>query len=129
MNLAFGSMGMRGPMDIGELPEGEDGGSIEIVINGTPVAESEFIGEGDRRSGPGPTNSLVTRCNDTAPGFTDLVTETRSQLQASLYDSGDAAEILAGWADLLREQAADLVDEATIATESDAITTFFTQES
>jgi hypothetical protein len=43
-----------------------------------------------------------------------------------LYDSGAAADILAEWVTLLKTQASDLVDSATVDTEAATIAEYFT---
>jgi len=47
--------------------------------------------------------------------------EALASLRTELYDSGVAAEILDRRAAVLRTQATDLVDEATITSEVDAL--------
>jgi hypothetical protein len=44
-----------------------------------------------------------------------------AELTASLIDSGTAATVLADWVAVLKSQAADLVDEATVDSEAQSI--------
>jgi spore coat protein CotH len=129
MNLSFGGPGMN---RIEILPDGAtpeaplDGGPDffhrEPEIGGTPVAGMACDGEDCRQVGPSmQPNILVERWTAVAT-FADLVPEARDRLQAGLYASGVATDILGRWVGILEEQATDMVDEGTIAEESDAIT-------
>ncbi len=135
MNLAFDSPGKPGEMDPAVVIEGTpqapdenaDDESGDIEIFGIPIAIPGIPENEERRLGPGPSNKLVERC-DATPGFTDLVDETRTRLRDDLYESGDAANVLARWVGVLKDQASDMVDEETLATESDAIAEYFTKQ-
>ncbi len=48
-----------------------------------------------------------------------------AQLKSRLFESGSAAEILGTWVVLLKEQAADLVDTATVDQEAAAVAKCF----
>jgi spore coat protein CotH len=118
------------PDDSFVVPDsGSSGGEGLTVIEGTPPADLDCPEDQCtvRMAGPGTPNTLVERCNATA-GFTDLVEETRLRLHAELYESGTAADVLAQRVGVLTDQALDVVDEDTIASESDILAQFFTQE-
>ena len=53
--------------------------------------------------------------------FAQLYADATSELTESLFASGAAAEVVDTWVEVLSEQAADLVDTATIEAEADAI--------
>jgi spore coat protein CotH len=121
-NLAFGVApaaggGMPGggfrPEPPGDLPE--SGGLPGGGPPGRP--EGGFPG---RPGGPGGSNVLSERFLE-VPEFAALVEEAREDLTASLFDDGAAGGVLAGWVSLLEEQAADLVDPATVAEEAAVI--------
>jgi spore coat protein CotH len=57
--------------------------------------------------------------------FAALYEAATAELTASLFGSGAADEVLDRWVSVLSEQAADLVDSATIAGEADAIREYF----
>jgi len=59
--------------------------------------------------------------------FAALYDEAATDLQAELIDSGLLEDAVAEWSAVLTDGAGDLVDEATIAAEGDAITSFTTQ--
>jgi spore coat protein CotH len=139
MNLAFETFDRSEPGDgdnsdgssiFGLLPDLDlPGGENRQIFEGTPPAGMECPDDqcAVRVAGPGMTNKLVERCN-AAPGFTDLVDETRTRLHDELYESETAAGVLAQWVGVLRDQASDMVDDATLTTEADAIAEYFTRE-
>lgn len=75
-------------------------------------------------AGMGGDNILVTRflADD---GFAALVDQATADLTSSLVTSGTAQEILDRWTALLTDEASDLVDPATIASESESIASAF----
>jgi spore coat protein CotH len=126
MNLSFQGFGMFEEGEDGEgmrrpvrIPEGTDSAS------GTPEAGSDE--PVTIHAGPSMVpNILVTR-SDTFPGFTDLVASETVRLRTELFASGKAAEILSRRVELLRSEASDLIDDETLASESDAIAKYFTE--
>lgn len=87
-------------------------------------ANGERTAPGGGRGGMGgKQNPLVTRflANE---DFKALYEQKLKDLQASLYDSGLADEILQKWSTLLTEQAGSLVEAATVTKESQNIETF-----
>ena len=86
-------------------------------------ANGERTAPGGRGGMGGKQNPLVTRFleND---DFKAIYEQKLKDLQASLYDSGLADEILQKWSTLLTEQAGDLVEAATVTEESQSIETF-----
>ncbi|MFZ2877115.1 MAG: hypothetical protein WAZ66_06495, partial [Enterococcus aquimarinus] len=70
-------------------------------------------------------NILVTRFlkNET---FSQLVETKKTEATATVIESQFAATTLAHFQDLLRSEAADLIDEETITSEGEAITQFLT---
>lgn len=150
MNLAFGGMGMMGQGGDGQRGQFPTGPG-EFTINGTPVAGemgtfptnitnpdgtpvvmTEPAGMGDRTGFPGGNggggfgggNILVARflANEE---WSTLRDDTSATLQADLFDSGVAQEILDQWVALLEAQAIDLVSADTIEQEASAIASFF----
>ena len=88
------------------------------------TGSSSAVGPGPRRTstarparGPGMGNVLAERFRANAD-FAALVEQALADLQASLYDSGTAAQILDEWTAVLKEQATDLVPADTIDTEA-----------
>lgn len=149
MNLAFGvgfgDGGFPGGADGGgppedfELPEGSeppedfeipDGGGppegLELPEGSEPPEDLESPDGGGAGFG-GRSNPLVEPFHDT-PELEALYQEQLTELRASLYESGTADDVLAEWVAVLSEQATDLVDEATITEEADAIAEQFTTE-
>lgn len=136
MNLAFGPEGVGLVEFRGDGPP-PDGGNIVIFGPGgaTPVA-TDGQDDGPHRQAMGPpggmmpppgANPLVQRYTGIAE-YADLVETRTSSLRAQLYDTGLAAEILSRWIDVLRDGANGLVDAETIASESEAVAEFFTQQ-
>lgn len=81
---------------------------------------------GGRGAGGGAsrTNVLVQRFL-AVPTFADLVQQARSDLRAQLFASGAAHESLDTRASLLKAQADDLVDDATVDTEVARVARYF----
>jgi spore coat protein CotH len=63
---------------------------------------------------------------DEVPELEALYEEQLADLRAELYGGDAADEVLASWVETLSEEASELVDEATIAEEADAIAEQFT---
>jgi spore coat protein CotH len=82
-----------------------------------------------RQGGPlaGRSNPLVERFHE-VDEFEALYQEALTELRTSLYGGDVAESILAERTDLLTAEATDLVDEATIRQEADAIAEQFTVE-
>ena len=135
LNLAFGGMGggMGGPggMPAGGMPTGgmqPPDGAAEPPEGIQPPegAAQRPAGGGAGMGGPGGrSNILVERfmANET---FAALYEQALVDLRAELYDSGAATEILERWTAVLTDQAADLVDTATIEQEASSIEQAFT---
>jgi len=68
----------------------------------------------------GGSNVLVERFTAVTE-WADLVEQAKVDLTAELIDSGYAEEVLDQWADVLTEQAGDLVAADTVEEEADAI--------
>ena len=129
-NLAFGAMG--GGMGGGAMPEGmtlpegmTPGGTLPEGVVPPRGAPPQMPGGqapgGEAPDGAAPqgggfgggSNILVTRFKE-VPELAARYDEALAELRAELYDSGLASTILQRRADVLREQAPELVDEATI---------------
>ncbi len=138
MNLAFNGAGsglVRAIPADGQPPAGIDfrkmatpaasGGptTTELV---TPDGQDSPGGPGDVIDGGARANPLVERFNAVAE-FAALVEEQSAQLRADLYDSGTANDMLARWVSVLEKGAGDMVDQATITSESEAIAKHFKQ--
>ncbi len=148
MNLAFGSMpgggggfgvpgegmpeGMEPPEGMPEgfeRPEGLPEG-IQLPEGMQPPANGDTDANGPGGNGAGggmpggAENPLTTRFHNDA-GFQAQYESALEELQADLYDSGTAQEILDRWSALLTEQATDLVSPETVAKEADSISGFF----
>jgi spore coat protein CotH len=67
--------------------------------------------------GPGGGSNILVSRFKAVPELAARYEQALAELEADLYDSGLASEILQRRADVLREQASDLVDEATIESE------------
>lgn len=148
MNLAFGGMmggggGFGGGQGMGRPPQGQfptDGGTFTIdgtpvaegdlpsfAIDGTPVAPGDMParpGGGDQ-TGPGGgfggmNNPLASRWDGNAD-FAAMQSDTQERLRGELFESGVADDILARWVAVLETHASDLVDQATIDSESQAL--------
>lgn len=76
---------------------------------------------------PGRVNPLVEKFH-ADPEFEALYQQKRTELRASLFESGAAEEILDSWVGLLMAEATHLVDAATITSEADAIRGYFTAQ-
>ena len=107
-------------------PEGafEDGQEMPTMPEGELP---DFEANGGRGGGMMGLNNniLVTRFleNET---FSQLVETKKTEATATVIESQFAATTLAHFQDLLRSEAADLIDEETITSEGEAITQFLT---
>jgi len=121
MNLAFGALGgpgggggqPPGGFDPNDLPDGFDPGELP---EGFDPPEGGPGGPG----GFGGSNVLVERFHDSTE-FESLYQTKLEELQATLYDSGVASDILDAWTDTLISDASDLVDGDTVNKEAAAI--------
>ena len=137
LNLAFGAaMGGGGPsgggFPGGGFPRGEgrpDGTLPEGVVPGelTEGVETGELPDGMPEGMPegmpggfGRSNVLVERFHANE-AFEALYQQKLTDLRADLFDSGRAQEILDAQTEVLVDQATDLVDEATVRAESDAV--------
>lgn len=144
LNLAFGTFpgGGAGPGAGGGFPGGGDGGPPDGAFPGGPPTGDFTPGDlptgdlptgdvpaGDEPAGPGGaggprgfgrSNVLVERFHATEQ-FEALYQQRLTELGTELFDSGRAQELLDTSTDILLTQATDLVGEATIRTESEAI--------
>jgi len=77
-----------------------------------------------RGGGGGGSNILSERFLANAD-FQQLYQDALTTLQAELFDSGTASELLEAWTTTLTEGASDLVDAATIASDAAAISAKF----
>jgi spore coat protein CotH len=137
LNLAFGQMnGMGGgqpradmpegftPPDGAELPEGftpPDGAEPPEGVTPPDGAAGGQRPDGGMGGGMGGDNVLVTRFL-ADEDFAALVDQATADLTSSLVTDGTAQEILDRWTTLLTDEASDLVDPTTIASESESIT-------
>lgn len=137
LNLAFGQMnGMGGgqpgedmpegftPPDGAELPEGftpPDGAELPGGVTPPDGAAGGQRPDGGMGGGMGGDNVLVTRFL-ADEDFAALVDQATAELTSSLVTDGTAQEILDRWTTLLTDEASDLVDQATITSESESIT-------
>jgi spore coat protein CotH len=93
-----------------------------------PPAEGELPEAGGVPGGGGQGgmggNVLAERFLATAE-FADLYDAAVEDLQADLFDSGTAQDVLDAWTLVLGEQADDLVDAATIELEAEQVASYF----
>ncbi|PFG32768.1 CotH kinase family protein [Sanguibacter antarcticus] len=106
-----------------ELPEGATGGRPDGATGQEGMAGQG--GAGAQGGGMEGNNVLSTRFLADA-GFAALYDQALTDLKASLYTSGEADAILTTWTDMLTDQASDLVDAETIASEAAVLHTVFT---
>lgn len=111
--------GMEPPVD-GERPEPPEG--MEPPVEGE-LPEAGGAPGGGGQGGMG-GNVLAERFLATA-GFADLYDAAVEDLQADLFDSGTAQDVLDAWTSVLGEQADDLVDAATIELEAEQVASYF----
>jgi spore coat protein CotH len=121
LNLAFGSMGrgLAGPSGAGGAQEG-----VEPPAGMRPPDGA--TGEGPTGGGPGAgrSNPLVQRFNANAE-LAARYDAALTDLRASLYASGAAAEILARRAAVLRSDATDVVAVDVVDGEAASISDYF----
>lgn len=114
LNLAWGARAGAangaGAAGVGGATEGGGGGG-GARPGGAP-------GGGAGGGGSNSSNILADRFLADAD-FAALYDTALTDLTASLFTSGDATEVLDQWADVLGEQASDLVDSDTIAAEAE----------
>lgn len=129
LNLAFGvsnvdgggpggGQGVGQPGGAGGLPAGAPGADAGVRPDGAGGAP---MGGGQAGAGgPSSGNILAERFRE-VPQFAAMIEAATVSLQADLYDSGAAQQILDAWVATLNAQAADLVDAATIEQEAAAV--------
>jgi spore coat protein CotH len=132
MNLALGTgfgggpgggEGGPGGFDPEQLPEG-----VELPEGFEPPTDGQMPGGDGEDGGPGGrSNPLVERFHANAD-FEALYQEKLTELRETLYASGVADEALAVRVDTLTENAGDLVDEATVTEEAEAISDQFSAD-
>ena len=108
----------------GEMPQFPEGEIPEFPADGEMPS---FPGGGGGRGpggGFGRSNPLVERFHANE-ALEALYQEKLETLEAELFDSGTAAQHLASRTEVLLDQATDLVDEATIRSESEAVAAAF----
>lgn len=127
LNLAFGvSMGgggggqNGGGPGSGAPPGGARGGGVGMPGGDRPDGAPGGGPGGGGGGGFGRANPLVERFHATE-AFEKLYDEQLETLRTKLFDSGRAQEILDARAQVLLDQATDLVDADTIQSEADAI--------
>lgn len=147
MNLALGGMGGMGggpgggdlpegfdpgelpegfdPPTDGEMPEGFDPGDLPEGFEPPADGEVPQLPGGGGPGGFGRANPLVERFHAN-PDFEARYQEQLTELRAELYDGGVADDVLDARVATLTEHATDLVDEATITEEAEAIRGQFT---
>lgn len=111
----------------GERPEPPAGmappeGMVPPVERELPEAGGAPGGQGGMGGMGG--NVLAERFLAT-PELADLYDAAVADLQAELFDSGVAQEVLDAWTSVLGEQADDLVDAATIELEAEQVASYF----
>lgn len=134
-NLAFGQRGVGGGGGAA-TPRGPDGGAGRMAPPSgdlpTDLPTDRAIPGGGRDGGGmdgggmSQENPLVDRFladDDFAALYDDAVTD----LQTELIDSGLLADAVAEWSAVLTDGASDLVNDAAITAEGEAITTFTTE--
>lgn len=110
----------------GDRPEGATG---EMPADGfepgqRPEGLPDNFQEGDTTQGmAGKTNILATRFRANQE-FSQLIDQKTQELTADLFDSGFAGEVLNLYAQLLVDQASDLVDRDTVRQEVEDIESF-----
>jgi spore coat protein CotH len=104
----------------GERPEPPEG--MEPPVEGE-LPEAGGVPGGGGQGGMG-GNVLAERFLATAE-FADLYDAAVEDLQADLFDSGTAQDVLDAWTSVLGEQADDLVDAATIELEAEQVASYF----
>lgn len=116
LNLAFGVMGGTPATDGTQAGGGQAG--APVMPGGQAGGQAGGPAGGGRPGGFGRSNVLVTRFleNET---FAAMKADALAELQAALFDSGQATEVLERWTALLDE--AGVVDAATLASESEAL--------
>jgi spore coat protein CotH len=126
LNLAFGSMGrgLAGQSGARGAPEGGAQEGVEPPAGMQPPDGAT----GERPTGGGPgagrSNPLVQRFNANAE-FAARYDAALTDLRASLYASGAAAEILARRAAVLRSDATDVVAVEVVDGEASSISDYF----
>jgi len=131
-NLAFGGMGggNRGGGGQGQAPNGQapNGQAPNGQAPGGQMPGGETAsGQTAKNRGGGPggrSNILVTRFNANQT-FKASYDKALTDLKASLYTSGKAAEVLQTRAAVLTAKAGDLISAATVTSESDTIKAVF----
>jgi len=118
LNLAFGTSNVGGGGGGGQMGGGGRGGAGADRTDGAAVPTAA------RGGGGGGSNILSERFLANAD-FQQLYQDALTTLQAELFDSGTASELLEAWTTTLTEGASDLVDAATIASDAAAISAKF----
>jgi len=123
-NLTFGGFGHGGAGGADGQGGPQQGGGGMPQQQGGQGGGPQGGGMGGRTQ---KDNPLTTRFLADST-FSAMVDSATSDLQAALYDSGDAQQILDAWVDVLESQAGDLVDAATVESDAARIETYFTAD-
>lgn len=118
-----GELGGPPPPPAGQDPAREDAaldGALDGAFDGTEPAAPGAMGE---MPGAG-SNPLVERFLE-VDDFSAKVSAATDSLTAELVTSGAAAEVLQTWVDVISDGASDLVSEATLTSEAEAVATYF----
>ncbi len=136
-NLAFGGLGGGGgggPTMVGPGGGGfPPGGTIDLPEGCEPPVDfqpGEMPEGGMPGGGPGMMNGsniLVERFN-AVPEFAAMYDAAVEELTAELFTDGTADDLLDAWADLLTEQASDVVSADTIEAEAQQVRDAFPSE-
>ncbi|MCB1256270.1 MAG: CotH kinase family protein [Microthrixaceae bacterium] len=123
LNLAFGVSPGGGGGRGGAAP-GAGGPPGGFPSGGSQGGRTNQGGQRPNGGGFGRSNPLVERFHSTET-FEALYQQKLTELRSELFDSGEAQTILDSQSKVLMDQASDLVDEATITSESDRIAESF----
>ena len=128
-NLAFGVRNNDafgpGGATVGDAGGGQPGGAALRSPGGGPP-EGQLSGRDLPMGGPGEQANVLVDRFLANPEFAALYDTALAELDASLFDSGIAAEVLATWASVL--ETSDLVTQDTIAEESAQVAVYFGSE-
>lgn len=110
-----------------ELPDGAELPEGTTPPTGTRPGDTQGTqdGQGGRGGSMGGSNVLSSRFLATEE-FTALYDQALADLTEALYTSGTADEIVSTWADVLTDQAGDLVDASTVESEAATLRSAFT---
>lgn len=117
-NLAFGVQNVGGA---GTAGGGAGGGQAPSRTTGAQGGAAPTGGGAGGGMGGGQTDNALVTAFEANTEWAALIAQKKTELQTTLFTDGAIADSVTRWSTLINSSASDLVDAATVSSESDAI--------